>query len=227
ETNTNEVSEPLIASYNKGLDLMLVQHNFENWYGDMLDDLCGIYDNNYESPSSYRALYWDNNKNIYYGVKKFIETNYIKYNLSNIKPEKRLNNVASEKFTLQQVLEKQNWHSNNQYGIFSNNNINNEKSKATPAEFIYVGSLSELERVYLDIGNNIQYIKQLFVVSNLYFDDRDYTNSYELLDPVFPVVRDIDNESDYWPTYTYYTNKHGQQFEYSYSLFKLVLPKDN
>ncbi|MGL4561536.1 MAG: hypothetical protein ACRCV0_04525, partial [Brevinema sp.] len=136
ETNINKVNEttpePILVSYDKGLDLILVETSFENTIYRILD--------NGEESLDYEAIYWDSNNNQYYTIENDItliypipttNTNFI-YNLDE---SNQLEPVFDE--SLREIFPD------------------------TKAPLLYIGSISPLERLYLDPTNQQYYIKKL------------------------------------------------------------------
>ena len=138
--------EPIKLSYDKGLDLMLIYSSFYNSLHQILK--------NAEEGLGYSAIYWDSNNNTYYTIDKsgtlvypisVTNTNFI-YTLDEEKQYEPVFHLAMKE-------------------VFTN----------TGSSLLYIGSVSPLERVYLDPTNQQYYIKELTPWDNSIYTV--YTNS--------------------------------------------------
>ena len=130
-------------SYDKGLDLMLVDTSFKQWHGEVIGYETATQEEkgNWGRYYGYYAMYWDTNTQTYYGV----TNNYDWYHgapITNIQFEYISNNKKKQQEAVFYPTMKE---------VFTN----------TGAPFLYIGSISPLERVYLDPTNQEYYIKYL------------------------------------------------------------------
>ena len=144
--------EPVIASYDKGLDLILINSNFELWYEDILlkrnCPSAGVFS---ASSLDYMAIYWQSNNNTYYKATMY-KTNNIIYTLdTNQQDDKIFLPYLREYFSDKQMNETKEF-------LISSSLIATNFSKS---KLYYTGSISDYKRVYIDIVNNIQYLKNL------------------------------------------------------------------
>lgn len=148
--DTNKNTTHLVATYNNGLDLTLVQ---------------------YFSISN--NVYWDSNKNIFYGSTSFEHTNNIIYHFDPVK---------ATNF------------------IYYTNRYDSGEFLFLDKVYKYVGSLSLLERIYIDTNNPPQqYINKLAPIDDseiICYDNKKFFN----------------NSLIYPSTITLYTNKQGEKF---------------
>ena len=137
EVNTTDPSytppEIIKLSYENDLDLMLIDTMFTDWNTWKLEHFQSSSD---DGAQQYWATYWDTNTHTFYGV-----TNYFSP-ISNIQFEYISNNKKKQQEAVFYPTMKE---------IFTN----------TGAPLLYIGSISPLERVYLDPTNRVYYIKQL------------------------------------------------------------------
>ena len=151
-------------SYDKGLDLMLVDTYFQSWQDEVLDTQQN------GRVVGYYAMYWDTNTQTYYGV----TNNYDWYHgapITNMQFEYVSNNKKKQQEDVFYPTMKE---------VFTN----------TGAPFLYIGSISPLERVYLDPTNQEYYIKYLApwdtsIYTVYVTEDTCTTNTNNL--PIFPV----------------------------------------
>ena len=188
-------------SYDKGLDLMLVNTYFQSWLGEVLDTQQN------GRVVGYHAMYWDTNTQTYYGV----TNNYDWYHgapITNMQFEYVSNNKKKQQEDVFYPTMKE---------IFTN----------TGAPFLYIGSISPLERVYLDPTNQEYYIKYLAPWDTSIYtvdvtEDTCTTNTNTL--PIFPFYKPsiytdyreasesyIISTNDKEP-FIYYTNSDGDKF---------------
>ena len=158
-------SSPKITklSYDKGLDLMLVDTFFKQWHSEVV----GYEKANQEEKGNwgryygYYAMYWDTNTQTYYGV----TNNYDWYHgtpITNMQFEYTIDETKQYEAIFYPTMKE----------IFTN----------TGASLLYIGSISPLERVYLDPTNQIYYIKylapwdtSLYIIEN----DNNTTTTYQ------------------------------------------------
>ena len=131
-------SSPKITklSYENDLDLMLVDTTFQQWYTGLLNE-------NHQSDdrlAGYYAMYWDTNTQTYYGV----------FNNNSWYGEGYITNQQFE-YTIDETKQYEAVFHPSMKEVFTN----------TRASLLYIGSISPLERVYLDPTNQEYYIKSL------------------------------------------------------------------
>ena len=131
-------SSPKITklSYENDLDLMLVDTTFQQWYTGLLNE-------NHQSDdrlAGYYAMYWDTNTQTYYGV----------FNNNSWYGEGYITNQQFE-YTIDKTKQYEAVFHPSMKEVFTN----------TRASLLYIGSISPLERVYLDPTNQEYYIKSL------------------------------------------------------------------
>ena len=186
--------EPIVASYDKGLDLILIDAQFKYWYRDLLVDLDGRFPpppESLEGPSPYCATYWNSSNNTYYHVYSRMEkTNNIQYSLdTNQQYEALLYSGLLEYFSAEDLP------------ILTNSTLSN----LADTYFLYAGSISETERLYINSVNNDQYLKELRITDTTMYTSSNYNiiEGVPLDSPIGPVI--IINE--YNSTNVIYTNK--------------------
>ncbi|MGL5955258.1 MAG: hypothetical protein ACRC0X_01430, partial [Brevinema sp.] len=159
---------PIEVSYDKGLDLMLVDTSF-----------IGVQQNTAAEVYHYQAIYWDSNDNIYYNV---TNTRLFGYPI-----------IVSNTNFLYTIDEEK------QYEPVFDSSLK-EIFPDTQASLLYLGSVTPLERVYLDPTNQVYYIKKLT------FFDTSFYISYEKgsritninPSPVYPIIiSNISTSYDY------------------------------
>ncbi len=171
--------EPVIASYDKGLDLTMLGGQLTRWYKDqqtLKTNPSAFY---FQPCWAYHTIYWLSNQNIYYYVLDLVETNNITYSLDT---NKQFESSFFEK-----------------YEYF-------DEEKTTP--LLYVGSISELKRVYLNPSNNQLYLKELLVIddSSILEYDKDIDDYF--FTPISLAVYPVSN------TYKVtYTNSQNDKFD--------------
>ncbi len=178
-------SSPKITklSYENDLDLMLVSTSFEDTWDNILDKR--------EEGLGYYAIYWDSYNNLYYTVTNDIvllypipvtNTNFV-YTIDKTKQFEPIFHLAMKE-------------------VFTN----------TGAPLLYIGSLSPLERVYLDPTNQVYYIKYLAPWDNsiytISYGEKEVTNTRTL--PIYPYV-DPDFKHDWVPNISF-TNSNDELF---------------
>ncbi|MGL4561024.1 MAG: hypothetical protein ACRCV0_01875 [Brevinema sp.] len=208
--------DAIIARYDKGLDLILLVSTFKIWY------IYQMYSK--QDPDEwigYSAKYWDKTQN-YYAVFSMEKTNDILYIIdSELDQESIVDNKLRELYLV----------SENETPY----NLNEIYHKSS--ELRYVGSISPLERIYIDISNNnIQYIKKLEVVKNVHvtkeiLDSGTYP-FYNIIEhplkspvyPIYPYPYDIVPISDegFLSSPVIVTNKEGEWFDLSVTTFLLL-----
>ena len=198
--------EPIKLSYDKGLDLMLVDTSFHQWNELMLQyEEDGIWG---EKLTFYYAMYWDTNTQTYYGVTNNNSV-YGFIPITNMQFEYTIDEQKQHETVFYPTLKE----------VFTN----------TGASLLYLGSISPLERVYLDPTNQVYYIKYLaHFDTTLYIIDKydniepTITNTNTL--PIFPFYKpsisvyysqeidaDIISTNDDKPSIDY-TNSDGDKF---------------
>ncbi|MGL5956342.1 MAG: hypothetical protein ACRC0X_07045 [Brevinema sp.] len=196
--------DSVIASYDKGLDLVLLNSTYVVWH---TYQLYSQQDKN--MAINYSAKYWDKKNNQYYTTDVIYKTNNILYNIDNSQVYERL---------LDKELKEVYYTTSNNlpYGLGESNHRS--------GEFKYVGSITPLERVYIDVSNkNIQYIKVLSEVSNIYYKQIDpeidwWDNKYTLISPLYPIypypmdILPISDE-EFLSSPVIVTNKEGLWFD--------------
>ena len=203
--------EIIKLSYDKGLDLMLVDTSFKQWHGEVV----GYEKANQEEKGNwgryygYYAMYWDTNTQTYYGV----TNNYDWYHgtpITNMQFEYTIDETKQYEAVFYPTIKE----------VFTN----------TGATFLYIGSISPLERVYLDPTNQIYYIKYLApwdtsIYTVYVTEDTCTTNSNTLSifpasDPYFSNIEtnynqetdtDIISTNNNKP-FIFYTNSDGDKF---------------
>ena len=187
--------EPVIASYDKGLDLILIGSTYRYWYSELLLDRAGFFDPDWiEQARDYAtSYYWDSKDNTYY-MSHMQTTNDIIFTIDT--------NLQYETLYDPYFIEK--------YVETNSNNI-------VYAEILYVGSITPLERVYYDPTNNVQYIKELQAIpTNTYFDvdPETYDKVNIPMDlPVYPEAT--------VGIMIFVTNKNNQKFLIVYDEFQI------
>ena len=190
--STNINQKPIVASYDKGLDLILIDAQFKYWYRDLLVDLDGQFPpppENIEGPYPYCATYWNSNNNTYYHS-RIRKTNDIQYSLdTNQQYETLLYSGLLEYFSAEDLP------------ILTNGTLSN----LADTYFLYAGSISETERLYINSVNNDQYLKILDILyTTTYSSSNDNIIEGVPLDsPIGPLI--IINEYNW--TNIIYTNK--------------------
>ena len=200
--------DPIKISYDKGLDLMLVYTRFKMWDEEVseLRKDPTVFDNYGEAHGYYQATYWDTNTHTYY----IITDCYDWYHGSPITNQ-----------SFEYTIDEQKQHETVFYPTMK------EIFAETKAPLLYIGSISPLERVYLDPTNQEYYIKYLepfdtsiytvYEESENYEDSVKFTNTNSL--PIFPFYKpDIFTNqegsvitNDKIPI-TSYTNSDGDKF---------------
>ncbi len=176
---TNDIQQP-VASYDRGLDLKLLNSTYVIWH---TYQMYSIQDTN--QWISYSAKYWDKKNNKYYTTYNIYKTNNITYSIDTSKAYEKL---------LDKELKEVYYTTSNRvpYGL--------DESNHRSGELQYVGSLTPLERVYIDVSNNnVQYIKVLSEVSNICYKQTDpeidwWDNKHTLIShlyPIYPYPMDI------------------------------------
>ncbi|MGL4562827.1 MAG: hypothetical protein ACRCVW_03120 [Brevinema sp.] len=166
-----------VARYDKELDLMLVETSFK-------DTLLRILDNRDEG-LDYEAIYWDSNNNTYYFVSNSITMLYPI-------PSTNTNFI----YTIDQEKQHEPIFDSSLKEIFPD----------TKTPLLYIGSISPLERVYLDPTNQNDYIKKLqfFDTSfHISYDDNDKPLTNIIDSPVYPII---------FSNAIYYTDSNKQIF---------------
>ena len=205
-TDKKQIAEPIIAevpkpepiklSYENDLDLMLVDTRFEIWDWELseLRKDPTVFDDDGESHGSYDVTYWDTNTHTYY-----VTTN----DVDGLDP---ITNIQFE-YTIDEQK---------QYEAVFHPSMK-EIFRDTKAPLLYIGSISPLERVYLDPTNQVYYIKRL-----THFDTSTYT-IYE-----YPATITNTNSLPIFPFYdtnvsynTRYTNSQGDMF-YGIDVFNIM-----
>ncbi len=172
--------EPIKLSYDKGLDLMLVDTSFNSTISCIL--------RNADEGLEYYAVYWDTNHDSYYIVSNDI---VLLYPI----PVTNTNFV----YTVDESKQIEPVFDSSLLEIFPD----------TKAPLLYIGSVSPLERVYLDPTNQQYYIKYLtFFDTSTYRsydkESNEVTNSNS--SPVYPIIRSNRVLN------TYFTNTNNQIF---------------
>ena len=207
-TDKKQIAEPIIAevpkpepiklSYDKGLDLMLVDTQFKMWDEEIsaLRKDPTVFDDSGEVNGLYEATYWDTNTHTYYIV---INDHY------------RFNRITNVQF--EYTIDEQ-----KQYEAVFHPTMK-EIFRDTKAPLLYIGSISPLERVYLDPTNQNYYIKHLapFDTSRNIKDrfNVDIEDTDTDILRVFPTA-DPYNGSESIHTNMpsiYYTNNNGNRFD--------------
>ncbi|MGL4560961.1 MAG: hypothetical protein ACRCV0_01560 [Brevinema sp.] len=221
ETNTNKVDEPILVSYDKGLDLILVQTSFENTISLILG--------NREEGLDYEAIYWDSNNNQYYTIENdilFLTPFAISDTYVSLSPATYSPSMTHFVYTLDETKQLEPIFDESLREIFPN----------TDAPLLYIGSISPLERVYLDPTNQLYYIKKLQFFDTSIYETWSYTNdgvyyhAYKPItnktSPVYPVIKSniinyyddkgniISNTLDL--DYRYFTNTNNEEFFIGY-----------
>ena len=193
---------PIKLSYDKGLDLMLVYTRFQ-WWDEEVSELRKdptVFDNYGEVTGYYEATYWDTNTQTYY----IVTNNYDWHDGSPITNQ-------SFEYTIDEQKQHETVFYPTMKEIFTN----------TGAPFLYIGSISPLERVYLDPTNQEYYIKYLepfdTSIYTVYEESVKFTNTNSL--PIFPFYKPsiFTNQegsiitNDKMPV-TSYTNSDGDKF---------------
>ena len=190
--------EIIKLSYDKGLDLMLVFTRFEIWDYDVseLRKDPTVFDNDGEAHGFYEATYWDTNAQTYYVV-------------TNIYDWSPITNQSFE-----YTIDEQKQYEAVFYPMMK------EVFAETKAPLLYIGSISPLERVYLDPTNQEYYIKYLepfdTSIYTFYEESVKLTNTNTL--PIFPFYKPsifINQEGSVITNLSYntsYTNSDGDKF---------------
>ena len=182
--------EIIKLSYDKGLDLMLVDTRFQTWDYDIseLRKDPTVFDNGGEAHGFYMATYWDTNAQTYYVV-------------TNIYDWSPITNQSFE-----YTIDEQKQYEAVFYPMMK------EVFAETKAPLLYIGSISPLERVYLDPTNQEYYIKYLepfdTSIYTVYVDSVKTTNTNIL--PIFPAYDSF--FSKYGIPFIYYTNSQRDRF---------------
>ncbi|MGL5955343.1 MAG: hypothetical protein ACRC0X_01870 [Brevinema sp.] len=169
-SNVN-LSLPIEVSYDKGLDLMLVDTDFRWIISRILA--------NRDEGLTYSAVYWDKNNNRYYTIYNDITLLY-PIAVSNINFIYTIDETKQYEPVFDSSLKE----------IFPD----------TDAPFLYLGSISPLERLYLDPTNQVYYIKKLtFFDTSIYESMLTSDNGLQTnISPVYPAIFT-----------NIYTNSHG------------------
>ena len=202
--STNINQKPVVASYDVDHDLMLVEHNYDLWYVEQMLEKQGFFgQDSYENARSYRSAYWDKTNNTYYYTYDLKKTNGITYDLdTNLQFEP----IIDSRF--REILTTEDWKHETTL-VDKTNRISNG--------LLYIGNTSFNERAYIDLYNtNIQYIKELHLVSNMYVLP-DGSAVIPMDSPVYPTGDPILGLLS-----TIYTNQQGQKFRRSWDQFTLV-----
>ncbi len=135
QTNTTipQIDTPIELSYDRGLELVLVDTMFTDWHTWYLDFSKEPDDN---PAQGYWATYWDTNTHTFYGV-----TNIYEFMTTNSNFTYTINENKQFENLLHPSME--------------------EKFTNTGSPLLYIGSTTPLERIYLDPTNQQYYIKQL------------------------------------------------------------------
>ena len=187
--------EPIKLSYDKGLDLMLVDTSFNSTISCIL--------RNADEGLEYYAVYWDTNHDSYYITSNDI---VLLYPI----PVTNTNFV----YTVDESKQIEPVFDSSLLEIFPD----------TKAPLLYIGSVSPLERVYLDPTNQVYYIKYLTFFDTSTYRSHDKENS-EVTNsnssPVYPIIMsNINNRYDNNDILTnqelilntYFTNTNNQFF---------------
>ncbi|MGL5955555.1 MAG: hypothetical protein ACRC0X_02970 [Brevinema sp.] len=193
-SNVN-LSLPIEVSYDKGLDLMLVDTDFRWIISRILA--------NRDEGLAYSAIYWDKNNNRYYTIYNDIALLY-PIAVSNINFVYTIDETKQYEPVFDSSLKE----------IFPD----------TQASLLYLGSISPLERLYLDPTNQVYYIKKLtFFDTSFYisYDNADNEQTNLISSPVYPIIiSNISTSYDYdrqvtnsiLVLNTYFTNTNHQIF---------------
>ena len=163
---------PIKLSYDKGLDLMLIDTVFTYWNTWYLEFFQKPDDN---PAQGYWATYWDTNTHTFYGVTniyEFISTNSnFMYTIDKSKQSEALFHPSMKE-------------------VFTN----------TGSSLLYIGSVSPLERVYLDPTNQVYYIKQLMPYDTTRYLVEDSNDTITMYACDFSTNKDGSLRTNYSPT---------------------------
>ncbi|MGL4394139.1 MAG: hypothetical protein ACRCS8_02840 [Brevinema sp.] len=213
--STNEVShtniEPIEVSYDKGLDLILVETSFKGTIPRILD--------NRDEGLDYQAIYWDSNNNSYYIIEDdnvFLRPLAISDTYTQLSPSTYPPLKTNFTYTIDETKQLEPVFDDSLREVFPN----------TGAPLLYIGSISPMERVYLNPTNQLYYIKKLKFWDTSIYEVYIYTNDGKLNHPykkitnvtpiVYPVMftnfstnsrKDIEVIIN-----TYFTNTNNQRF---------------
>lgn len=134
--------------YDKGLDIILVESSFDYVQKRVLNPTL-------DARPSYEAVYWNSNNNAYYLV-----TN--KYTFCDPISVSDTNFV----YSIDETKQHEPVFYSDYKEIFPN----------TKASLLYLGSISPLERVYLDPVNQLYYMKLLVFWDTTIYEEMTYTN---------------------------------------------------
>ncbi len=223
-TDKKQIAEPIIAevpkpepiklSYDKGLDLMLVYTRFKMWDWELseLRKDSTVFDDDGEAVGYYMATYWDTNTHIYYTVMNAVVNKYHSLDpVTNIQFEYTIDEQKQHEAVFHPTMKE----------IF----------RDTKAPFLYIGSITPLDRVYLDPTNQVYYIKHL-TPFDISINIKNQLKNVEIADNDTNILHVFPTDDPYFsPTNTYnstlegvysnmpntyspnYTNNNGDRFD--------------
>ena len=220
-TDKKQIAEPIIAevpkpepiklSYENDLDLMLVYTRFKMWDWELSERRKDptAFDDNGEATGYYMATYWDANTHTYYTV---------------INDHSALDRITNIQF--EYTIDEQ-----KQYEAVFHPTMK-EIFRETKAPLLYIGSITPLDRVYLDPTNQNYYIKHLAPLDTS-INIKIQLKNVEIADNDTNILRVFPTADPYFsPTNTYnstlegiysnmpntyspnYTNNNGDKFSY-------------
>ncbi|MGL5956206.1 MAG: hypothetical protein ACRC0X_06325 [Brevinema sp.] len=148
--------DSVVATVDNDLDLILLGSDFRLWYCDYFLDSHNFYppDGCEQARDYATSYYWDKKNDVYYFA-KMTATNGISYQ-SVPQQEKLFHHDFIEEIT------------ETRYQSYIRD-FSDIEELIHPFKLLYVGSLSPLERIYIDSKTKEQYIKKLgYIITNSY-----------------------------------------------------------